>query len=234
VIVDLIIPAYNEEGNIDALFDALSALPEGTLRHVVVGDNGSTDRTARRAVARGARAVSEPRRGYGGACLKAIEWLATQETPPDVVVFLDADLSDDPGHLPRLLAPIEAGRADLVIGSRRRLATPGSLNTVQRFGNNLACALMRRLTGRRYSDLGPFRAIRWATLRKLDMQDRTWGWTVEMQMKAAMRHVPFEEIDVPYRPRWSGRSKISGTVRGVVAAGWKIVATVFAVWWRER
>lgn len=227
MIVDLIIPAHNEESNIDPLFDALSALPSDVIRRVILADNGSTDDTAVRAAERGAIVVREPRRGYGGACLKALAWIrVNDEPPPDVVVFLDADLSDDPAELPRLLAPIEAGRAELVIGSRIRRAEPGALNLAQRFGNRLACALMRLLAAARYTDLGPFRAVRWAALARLDMCDRTWGWTVEMQMKAAIIDLSVEEVDVNYRRRRSGKSKISGTLRGVLTAGTRIIATL--------
>ena len=178
--------------------------------------------------------VREPRRGYGFACLKALGWIEQQAEPPEVVVFLDADLSDDPAALPALLAPIRHHGADLVIGSRTKEAQPGALNLVQRFGNGLACALMARLAGRRYSDLGPFRAVRWAALERLAMADRTWGWTVEMQMKAALLGLASVEVDVPYRRRSGGRSKISGTFRGVVAAGTKIISTIFVLWWRNR
>ena len=162
---------------------------------------------------------------------KALGWIEDCASPPDVVVFLDADLSDDPAALPHLLDPIERGSADIVIGSRVRLADPGALNFLQRFGNGLACRMIALLGGRRYRDLGPFRAVRWETLGRLRMADRTWGWTVEMQMKAAVAGVPVAEIDVPYRVRHTGKSKISGTVRGVAAAGTKIIITILALWW---
>jgi glycosyltransferase involved in cell wall biosynthesis len=230
---DLIIPAFNERPNVDALFHALRPLRGASIRHVVLADNGSTDGTPGAASAHGAVVVREPRRGYGAACLKALAWCAALDERPDVVVFLDADLSDDPAALPALLAPIARGEADLVIGSRVRRAEPGALNLVQRFGNGLACALMARLGGRRYTDLGPFRAVRWTTLERLAMADTTWGWTVEMQMKAAILGVRAAEVDVPYRVRRWGRSKISGTVRGVLAAGTKIIATILALWWRR-
>jgi glycosyltransferase involved in cell wall biosynthesis len=234
VIVDVVIPALDERPNIDALFDALAALPDGTVRHVVVGDNGSTDGTDEAAEARGAIVVHEPQRGYGAACLKALAWIADQDEPPDVVAFLDADLADDPAALPDVIRPIAVGDAEVVIGSRVRLAEPGALNVVQRFGNRLACLLMSVLGGRKYTDLGPLRATTWPTLQRMKMADRTWGWTVEMQMKTALLDIPIAEVDVPYRRRPGGRSKISGTVRGVISAGSKIIGTILGLWWHRR
>ena len=230
---DLVIPALNERPNIDRLFDELEAV-SGDIRHIVLADNGSTDGTPDAATARGAIVVHQPERGYGAACLAGLAWLAEQPEPPAVVVFLDADLADDPAQLPRLLVPIRTGRVPIVIGSRVRHGEDGALNFVQRFGNGLACLLMRLLGGRRYHDLGPFRAVEWPTLQRLRMADRTWGWTVELQMKAAMLNIPCEEIDVPYRRRPAGKSKISGTVRGVVTAGTKIIWTIFALRLRKR
>lgn len=231
---DLIIPAFNEAANIEPLFDALQPVREAHLRHVVLADNGSTDDTAALAARRGATVVREPRRGYGAACLRAIGWLARLDEPPQIVAFLDADLSDDAAALAAVIEPVEAGRADLVIGSRVARAEPGALSLVQRFGNGLACRLMWLTTGRRYHDLGPMRAVRWTALESLAMADRTWGWTVEMQAKAALAGVPALEVDVPYRRRRHGRSKISGTVRGVLAAGTKIIITIFTVRLRYR
>ncbi len=231
---DLIIPAVDEAANIDPLFDALEPLRGGVLRHVVLADNGSTDRTPEAAARRGAVVVHEPKRGYGAACLKALQWIGDLDEPPEIVAFLDADLSDDPAALPSVLAPIEQGRAELVIGSRVKRAEPGALNVVQRFGNALACVLIRMTTGRRYHDLGPLRAVRFDTLQRLEMADRSWGWTVEMQVKAALAGIPTVEVDVPYRRRAHGRSKISGTVRGVVTAGTRIIYTIVALWWRRR
>jgi glycosyltransferase involved in cell wall biosynthesis len=230
-VCDLVIPALDERPGIDPLFDALEPL-RPRVRRIVLADNGSTDGTGAAAAARGAEVVREPRRGYGAACLAALHRLA--DDPPDVVVFLDADLADDPAALGDLLAPIEAGRAELVIGSRVARAAPGALNVVQRVGNGLACTMMAVLGGRRYSDLGPFRAVTWPALQRLGMADRTWGWTVEMQMKAALAGVTSAEVDVPYRPRPHGRSKISGTISGVVRAGSKIIWTILALWWRRR
>ena len=234
MICDLIIPALNERANIDALFAALEKGVRHHFRNVILADNGSADGTPDAARGCGAIVVHEPQRGYGAACLKAMEWIATLEQPPDVVAFLDADLADDPAALPLILQPIADGRADFVIGSRVKLAEPGALNFVQRFGNGLACVLMRLATGSRYTDLGPFRAIRWDALQRLRMADRTWGWTVEMQMKAAILNVPTVEVDVAYRRRRHGRSKISGTVRGVIKAGTKIIVTIVALYLQRR
>ncbi|TDJ56538.1 MAG: glycosyltransferase family 2 protein [Planctomycetota bacterium] len=231
---DLVIPAFNEAPNIEALFEALQPLRGELLRHIVLADNGSTDGTPEAAARHDAIVVHEPRRGYGSACLKALDWIGALDKPPDIVAFLDADLSDDPAALPSVIAPIRKGRADLVIGSRVKLADPGALNFVQRFGNGLACRLMHLTTGRRYHDLGPMRAVRFETLQRLNMTDTTWGWTVEMQAKAALSGVRTLEVDVPYRRRTGGRSKISGTVRGVVTAGTKIIVTIFAVRLKHR
>jgi glycosyltransferase involved in cell wall biosynthesis len=219
--VDAVIPALNEEASIGAVLDAI---PRPAVRRVVVADNGSVDRTADVARAHGALVVAEPRRGYGAACLRAID--ALRGEPPHVVLFLDADLSDDPAEAPRLLEPIAAGRADLVIGTRALGgADPGALTATQRFGNWLATRLLRLLYGARYTDLGPFRAIRWDALEALRMRDRDFGWTVEMQVKASRMGLRHEEVSVRYRRR-IGKSKISGTVSGSVRAGIKILGTI--------
>jgi len=205
------------------------AAPRFRVREVVVADNGSRDRTADVARAGGATVVREPRRGYGAACLAALAHLRAQ--PPDVVVFLDADGSDDPAELAHLLAPLADGRADLVIGSRvLGEHEAGSLSPVQAFGNALATFLLRVLFGGgRFSDLGPFRAIRWAALERIEMRDRDYGWTVEMQARALRAGLACLEIPVRYRRRAAGRSKVSGTLRGVAGAGWKILFTIARV-----
>jgi glycosyltransferase involved in cell wall biosynthesis len=202
--------------------------PRYRVREVVVADNGSTDRTGDVARAAGATVVREPRRGYGSACLAALG--ALRDRPPDVVVFLDADGSDDPVELPELLAPIAEGRADLVVGSRiLGPHEPGALTTVQALGNHLAAFLLRILYGGRFTDLGPFRAIRWGALDRLAMRDRDYGWTVEMQARALRAGLRCVEVPVSYRRRATGRSKVSGTLRGVVGAGWKILFTIARV-----
>jgi glycosyltransferase involved in cell wall biosynthesis len=221
--VDAVIPALDEADSLGAVLDALPSPP---VRRVVVADNGSTDGTARVAREHGATVVLEPRRGYGAACLKALDALAAD--PPDVVLFLDADLSDDPAQAGAVLLPILEGRSDLVVGSRvLGKREPGALSPHARFGNWLATRLLAALYGARYTDLGPFRAIRYDALMALEMKDKDFGWTVEMQVKAARRGLRHTEVPVRYRRR-VGRSKISGTVGGSVRAGIKILATVFA------
>ncbi|MEO0321709.1 MAG: glycosyltransferase family 2 protein [Myxococcota bacterium] len=217
MIVDVVIPALNEE---QALPLVLRDIPRPPVRRVVVADNGSTDRTAQVARAAGAEVVHEPEKGYGAACLRALAHLAGD--PPDVVVFLDGDRSDHPEELPRLLDALKDGPA-LVIGSRTRgRRTRGALTPQQRAGNAVACVALRLLYGARYTDLGPFRAIRWDALRDLAMRDRNWGWTVEMQIKAAQQGLRHAEVPVSYRAR-IGESKVSGTLRGTLGASWKIL-----------
>lgn len=216
----VVIPARDEEEAIAATLAELG--PQGADL-VVVADNGSRDRTAARAAAAGARVVREPRPGYGRACLAA---LGEVDPSVDVVVFMDADGSDDPGHLPRLIAPIAQGEADLVIGARA--ASPGQqLPAHQRWGNRLASTLLRRLYGTPCTDLGPFRAIRRPALAALRMRHPDYGWTAEMQVKAALAGLRIREVPVPHRPRRAGRSKVSGTLRGSLLAGTKILWTIF-------
>jgi glycosyltransferase involved in cell wall biosynthesis len=218
VAVAVIIPALDEE---DAIGLVLAEIPPG-VGEVVVVDNGSRDRTAERARAAGARVVAEPRRGYGQACLTGI----AAARGADVFVFLDGDHSDHPGQLPEVLAPVLAGEADLVIGSRelgRRGPGAHPLHAV--LGTRLCVALMNRLIGTRATDLGPFRAVTAEALRRLDMRDRSFGWTVEMQVKAARRGLRVREVAVDYRAR-VGRSKVSGTLVGSVRAAASILGTI--------
>jgi hypothetical protein len=222
LVVDAVIPARNEERSLPLV---LAALPRPPVRRVVVCDNGSTDGTARAAAGGGAEVVSEPRPGYGRACLRALARLR-QHGPPDVVAFLDADFSDHPDELPLLLAPIAAGEADLVVGSRilgRR--EPGALLPQARAGNLVACWLIRLLYGHRYTDLGPFRAVTWEALERLGMRDPDFGWTAEMQVKALRLRLRVREVPVSYRRR-VGTSKITGTLSGTLRAGWRILSTV--------
>jgi glycosyltransferase involved in cell wall biosynthesis len=204
----------------------LDDLPRERVRHVVVADNGSSDGTGEIAAGRGCLVVVEPRRGYGSACLAALDLLRSLPTPPGAVVFLDADRSDHAGELVQLVAPIVAGRADLVVGSRvLGRSERGALLPQQRAGNAVAAFLIRRLYGTRVTDLGPFRAIRWETLERLRMADRGYGWTAEMQVKALKAGARYEELPVSYRRR-VGRSKIAGTIRGTIGAGYKIILTI--------
>ncbi len=217
--IDVVIPAYNEES---AIGRVLADIPPDLVRQVVVVDNGSTDTTAAVARSMGAKVVCEPRRGYGQACLAGI---AVVEDA-DIVVFLDGDYSDFPGEMSSLVEPIVRAEADLVIGSRTLgRHERGALMPQQRFGNVLATWLIRLLFGVRYTDLGPFRAIRRTALEDLHMVDRNYGWTVEMQIKAAQRGLRCREIPVRYRPRL-GTSKISGTLGGSLRAGYKILWTI--------
>jgi len=217
----LIIPALNEEPVIGL---TLGQVPRALFKQIIVADNGSSDRTAEIAREAGATVVSEPQRGYGSACLRA---LASLPPEVDTVVFMDADSSDDPREAVLLLQPILNGRADFVLGSRTLgKAEQGSLQPHQRFGNELATFLIRVLFGHNYSDLGPFRAIRLDSLQKLDMQDRNYGWTIEMQIKAVQQKLRIEEIPVSYRNR-IGVSKVSGNLRASIMAGIKILWTVF-------
>ena len=227
--VGVVIPARNER---EAIGRVLAAIPRrladgprigAVVDQVVVVDNGSTDDTAARADEAGAEVVSEPRKGYGQACLAGIS--ALREC--DVVVFLDGDYSDHPEEMSRLLAPMWADGADLVIGSRvRGRRQPGALPPQARLGNLVATSLIRLLFGVSFTDLGPFRAISRRALEQLGMEDRDFGWTVEMQIKAAKRGLRVAEVPVSYRRR-IGESKISGTVVGSVRAGCKILSTIY-------
>ncbi len=218
--VALLMPALDEQ---QALAQLLDELPRQRYARLLVIDNGSTDGTAAAARAGGAEVISEPRRGYGQACLTG---LAALGGDADIIVFMDADGSDVPAEAERLLEPILRGHADLVIGSRALgRAEPGSMTWPQRWGNRLSVALIRLLFGHRYTDLGPFRAIRRESLERLGMRDTSFGWTAEMQVKAVKRGLRVLEVPVSYRRR-VGRSKISGTVGGVVRAGAKIIWTI--------
>lgn len=222
MITDAVIPALNEAQTVGRVVESL--VPFG-LRRVVVGDNGSTDATAEIARAAGAEVVTEPHRGYGAACLRALAHI--RRDPPDAVLFLDGDGADDVRRVPDLLAPIERDVADLVIGSRTLgRAEQGAITPVQRFGNVLSSTLVNLLFDVKFTDLGPFRAARWAALERLEMADRDFGWTVEMQAKAARRGLRCLEIPVDAHVRLAGESKVSGTVKGSVKAGVKILYTI--------
>ena len=222
--IAVIIPALNEER---AIGRVIADIPSW-VDLVVVADNGSTDRTAEISRAAGALVIAEPERGYGAACLAGLRNIGDA----DIVVFLDGDYSDYPEEMVSLVDPITAGTSDMVIGSRvlgEREA--GALTPQQRFGNWLATRLIRWIWGTRYSDLGPFRAIATKSLSRLQMADRTYGWTVEMQIKAAILGLRSTEVPVRYRRR-IGVSKISGTITGTVKAGWKILGMIARYWMR--
>ena len=218
--IGVISPARNEAAALPEVLRAI--LPR--VAEVIVVDTASSDGTPDIARRLGARVVAEPRRGYGRACLVGIAALSPEV---DTVLFMDADAADRPEDLALLLAPIEAGEADLVIGARRRGVERGALTPQQRFGNALACLLIRLVWGVRYTDLGPFRVVRRDALARLGMRDETWGWTVEMQVRAARLGVRVREVPVGYRRR-IGTSKISGTLSGTLRAGWKILWVIGA------
>jgi len=229
--ISLIIPALNEAQTIGPL---LAAVDRAIVDGIVVSDNGSRDDTGARAAAAGACVVREEKRGYGSACLKAI-----REGPrADIYVFMDGDGSDDPREIENLLTCLMDQDADLVVGSRvTGKAEPGALTFAQKFGNRLTCWLVRLLWGIRYTDLGPFRAIRREALECLAMTDPDFGWTIEMQVKAAQQRLRVREIPVTYRQRQAGRSKVSGSFVGSFHAGQRIlgyVCTAKAKEWWER
>lgn len=217
--VAVVIPALDEAESLPLVVRDLPA-----VSRLVVVDNGSTDDTAEVARALGAEVVHEPRRGYGSAVLAGIAHL--RPDPPDVLVILDADHADPPERLDDLVRPIREDRADLVQSDRTRLAEPGSMTFPQRFGNRLSTFLIHRLSGHRFHDMGPFRAIRWSALERLAMEDPTWGWNVEMQLKAVKHGLRILEVPLPYRTRQKGESKISGSLRGAVRAGVRILWAV--------
>jgi glycosyltransferase involved in cell wall biosynthesis len=226
----VLIPARNEAGNIGPVVEAFRRLERERaplVGEVVVVDNASTDQTARIAVVAGATVIREPRPGYGRACHSGLAHLANRPAgPPAIVAFADGNGTVEAPALLELTAPIEADQADFVLGSRRRRAESGAVSLQQKLGNGLACWMIHRLYGTRYRDLAPFRAIRWTSLQALEMRDLDYGWSIEMQVKACKHGLRIREIDVLTHPRASGKSKVSGTLRGAVGAGWKIVTTV--------
>lgn len=223
--VSVIIPCLNEAQSIAQVLDEI---PKALVNEVLVVDGNSNDGTPEIAARKGARVIREPRRGYGRACLAGLN----HATAPDVVVFLDADYSDRPAELPLLLAPIADGRADITLGSRLcGPRTPGALAWHAALGNRLAAALITLLFRQKITDLGPFRAARAETLRALGLEETTYGWAVEMILKAARQGFRIVEVPVSYYPR-IGRSKISGTIPGSVGAAWCILSRI--VWYRLR
>lgn len=227
-IIKVIIPAYNEE---DSIANVINDIPS-IVDEIIVISNNSTDKTEENALKAGATVLQESRKGYGYACLKGMEYIAStslsdQEEKPDIIVFLDGDYSDYPEQLTELVAPIINNDKDFVIGARvKELRENGSMTPQQVFGNWLATFLMKLFFGAKYTDLGPFRAIKYQKLLQLEMEDKTYGWTVEMQLKAAKKKLRCTEVPVNYKRR-IGVSKVSGTVKGTLLAGYKILYTIF-------
>ncbi|MCY4399097.1 MAG: glycosyltransferase family 2 protein [Gemmatimonadetes bacterium] len=226
----VLIPALNEE---EALPGVLAALPMDRLHTVVVADNGSADDTARVARAAGAVVVREDERGYGAACLAGIACLSSMDEPPEAVVFLDADHPEDAGRLPVVLEPLARG-ADLVLGVRVGSRGTGNLHIHARWGNRVVLAAARVLFGRRFQDLPPFRAVRLSALQRLGMDDRNWGWTLQMQLRAVRQDLVIVEVHAPHLPRTRGRSKISGRPGMSVRVGAKMFYTLGREWLRPR
>ncbi|MDP5045234.1 MAG: glycosyltransferase family 2 protein [Leeuwenhoekiella sp.] len=222
-IIKVIIPAYNEEHSIGLVVRDIPQIVD----EIIVVNNNSSDATAAKSVEAGATSLTESSPGYGNACLKGMSYIASQEEKPDIVVFLDGDYSDYPQQLTQLVKPILEDNIDFVIGARvKSLREPGSMTFPQRFGNKLATTLMRWFFGSRFTDLGPFRAIKYEKLLALNMQDKTYGWTVEMQLKALRQQLTYTEVPMKYRNR-IGVSKVSGTVKGAIFAGIKILGWIF-------
>lgn len=224
-IIKVIIPAFNEQNSVGKV---IRDIPKQLVNEVIVVNNASTDDTEVNARREGATVINEPRQGYGFACLKGIDYVKSDRNQiPDIIVFIDADYSDYPEELPALLKPIQEEDADLVIGSRALgNREKGAMTFPQIFGNWLATNLLQLFYGVKFTDLGPFRAIKYQSLIALDMKDTTYGWTVEMQLKAAKQQLKCVEVPVTYRKR-IGFSKISGTVKGTFLAGYKILWTIF-------
>ena len=221
--IRVIIPAFNEENSISKVIEELPEL----VSEVIVVNNNSTDQTAAVARKAGATVLTETRMGYGYACLKGLNYVREQSKTPDIIVFIDGDYSDYPQELSKIVAPIIEGGVDFVIGARvKALREKGSMTPQQVFGNKLATFLMRLFFGAKFTDLGPFRAIRYDKLLQLNMEDKTYGWTVEMQLKALKQKLAYIEVPVRYKKR-IGKSKVSGTVKGTIFAGIKILGWIF-------
>lgn len=220
----VIIPAYNEEASIAKV---IADIPQGLVQEVIVVNNNSTDATPTVAKEAGATVLNEPQQGYGAACLKGIAYIQDKKMPPDIVVFIDGDYSDFPQQMPQVVAPIIEQNIDMVIGSRALgKRQKGAMMPQQIFGNWLATWLIRLFYGMRFTDLGPFRAIKFDKLLAIGMKDQNYGWTVEMQLKAAKYKLAVTEVSVDYKKR-IGVSKVSGTVKGTFMAGYKIIWTIF-------
>ncbi len=221
--IKVIIPAYNEA---DSIGKVIGDIPN-IVSEIIVVSNSSTDATESIAASMGATVLKEDRRGYGRACLKGMEYIAGLSSKPDIIVFLDGDYSDYPEQLVEIVKPILDIKADFVIGARdKKLREKGSMTGPQIFGNWLATSLMRMFFGSRFTDLGPFRAISYDRLLALNMEDKTYGWTVEMQLKVLRKKFTYAEVPVKYRNR-IGVSKVSGTIKGAIFAGVKILGWIF-------
>ena len=221
--IKVIIPAYNEE---DSIALVIKDIPN-IVSEIIVIDNNSTDATPINAKNAGATVLSETRKGYGYACLKGMEYVANQSTKPDIIVFLDGDFSDYPEELTKIVAPIIDNNIDFVVGARvKELREKNSMTPQQVFGNWLATTLMKLFFGAKFTDLGPFRAIKYQKLLDLNMQDKTYGWTIEMQLKSIKQKLTYIEVPVNYKNR-IGVSKVSGTIKGTIFAGIKILGWIF-------
>jgi len=222
-LIKVIIPAIDEE---ESIIKVISEIPK-CVSEIIVVNNGSTDNTELVATKAGATVLNEPKKGYGNACLKGLEYLDSTTIKPNIVVFLDGDYSDYPSEMIPIVTPILEDKADLVIGARSKdYREKGSMTFPQRFGNWLATFLMRMLFNSTFTDLGPFRAIKYNTLIDLKMSDKTYGWTVEMQLKALKKKIRYTEVPVHYKKR-IGVSKVSGTIKGAIFAGIKILSWIF-------
>jgi glycosyltransferase involved in cell wall biosynthesis len=221
--IKVIIPAFNEEKSIAKV---IAEIPD-LIEEIVVVNNNSTDQTVQVSTKAGATVITEKSKGYGYACLKGIDYLSQEDKTPEILVFLDGDFSDFPQELTKVIQPILDDKADFVVGARvKELRESGSLTPQQVFGNCLACFLMKILYQSSFTDLGPFRAIRWDTLENLKMSDKTYGWTIEMQLKVLRQEISYQEVPVSYKKR-IGVSKVSGTVKGTIFAGVKIIGWIF-------
>ena len=228
--ISVVIPAFNEEKSIPYV---LNDIPN-FVNLIIVCDNSSTDKTSEIAKNMGAKVVFEEKKGYGNACLKAISYLRNLKDEPEIVVFIDGDYSDDPKQMKKIVDPIFYEGYDLVLGARTKsLRYKNSMTAHQIFGNWLACFLMRIFFNSRFKDLGPFRAITWDKLMQLDMRDKSFGWTIEMQIKALIKNYKYKEIGVKYKKR-IGKSKISGTLVGSILAGKKILYLIFKYYLKKK
>lgn len=221
--INVIIPAYNEADSIGKVIKDIPSI----VSEIIVVNNNSTDNTVNNAEKAGATVLTENRKGYGYACLKGMDYIAKKHNKPDIIVFLDGDYSDYPEELTKIVAPIIQHKVDFVVGARTKKGREkGSMTPQQVFGNRLATVLMKIFFNAKFTDLGPFRAIKYKTLLNLDMQDKTYGWTVEMQLKILKKKLKYLEVPVHYKKR-IGVSKVSGTVKGTIFAGVKILSWIF-------